>query len=300
MSTRGPIVAIGGAEDKRQERAILSEFVRLAGGQSARIFVVPIASRTPLQTGGRYVDVFMGLGADEAEVIDVACRSEANDPDLVARLDEATAVFFTGGDQFRITSLLGGTRLDEALHRRRDQGLVLGGTSAGAAMLSSTMIVSGIPEATLRVGMVELGPGMDFLRGVIIDQHFEERGRLRRLLSAVAQYPHEIGMGIDEDTAIVVRGGEARVIGSGSVTVVDASALVYTNLPDLDRNGNDVLALSGITLHVLPTGYAFDLKAVAAITPETTAGADASAPSERPAPIRLARTRNGTRRSETP
>jgi cyanophycinase len=166
-------------------------------------------------------------------------------------------------------------------------------------MLSSTMILGGIPESTLRVGMVKLGPGMDFLRGVIIDQHFEERGRLRRLLSAVAQYPHEIGIGIDEDTAIVVRGGEAHVIGSGSVTIVDASSLVYTNMPDLDDNGNDVLALSGIKLHVLPTGYGFDLKAVAAITPAAAGERDEGAPSKRPAPISLARARNGIRRPKT-
>ena len=299
MSARGPIVAIGGAEDKKQQRAILAEFVRLAGAEHARILVVPVASRTPVQTAGRYVDAFTALGADEVDVVNVTSRAEANDPGLVAALDEATAVFFTGGDQFRITSLLGGTRLDEALHRRRDQGLVLGGTSAGAAMLSSTMIVGGIPESTLRVGMVKLGPGMDFLRGVIIDQHFEERGRLRRLLSAVAQYPHEIGIGIDEDTAIVVRGGEAHVIGSGSVTIVDASSLAYTNLPDLDDNGNDVLALSGIKLHVLPNGYGFDLQAVAAITPAAAGETDEGAPSKRPAPISLARARNGIRRPKT-
>ena len=299
MSARGPIVAIGGAEDKKQQRAILAEFVRLAGAEHARILVVPVASRTPVQTAGRYVDAFTALGADEVDVVNATSRAEANDPGFVAALDEATAVFFTGGDQFRITSLLGGTRLDEALHRRRDQGLVLGGTSAGAAMLSSTMIVGGIPESTLRVGMVKLGPGMDFLRGVIIDQHFEERGRLRRLLSAVAQYPHEIGIGIDEDTAIVVRGGEAHVIGSGSVTIVDASSLVYTNMPDLDDNGNDVLALSGIKLHVLPNGYGFDLQAVAAITPAAAGETDEGAPSKRPAPISLARARNGIRRPRT-
>jgi cyanophycinase len=136
---------------------------------------------------------------------------------------------------------------------------VLGGTSAGAAMMSSTMIVGGIPEATLRVGMVELGPGMEFLSGVIIDQHFEERGRLRRLLSAVAQYPHELGIGIDEDTALVVDGVKTRVIGSGSVTIVDASSLTYTNIAESGVHKNDVLALCGIRLHVLPGGYRFDL-----------------------------------------
>jgi cyanophycinase len=295
MSARGPIVAIGGAEDKKPQCTILGEFVRLAGGAEARILVLPVASRTPLQTAGRYVDAFTGLGADEVEVLDLASRAEANDPNRVAAIDEATAVFFTGGDQFRITSLLGGTLVDDALHRRSREGLVLAGTSAGAAMMSSTMIVGGIPESTLRVGMVKLGPGLEFLRGVIIDQHFEERGRLRRLLSAVAQYPHEVGIGIDEDTAIIVDGNEARVIGSGSVTVVDAGSLVYTNLPDLDGNGNDVLALSGIQLHILPSGYGFNLKDWTAITPS------AVTPNEVPPrdAIPITRARNGTRRSRT-
>ena len=263
---RGPLMAIGGAEDKKSQRRILDEFVRLAGGASARILVVPVASRTPLPTAGRYVDAFGALGADEVEVLDIPSRDQANSAEVLAGIEEATAVFFTGGDQLRVTSMLGGTKVDAALHRRVREGMALGGTSAGAAMMSSTMIVGGIPESTLRVGMVKLGPGMEFLRGVIIDQHFEERGRLRRLLSAVAQYPHDIGVGIDEDTAIVVRGAEATVVGSGSVTIVDAGYLSYTNLPDLDADSEGVIALSGIRLHVLPAGYRFDLHARVAIT----------------------------------
>jgi cyanophycinase len=258
-------MAIGGAEDKSKQRVILDEFVRLAGGSSARIRLIPVASRTPLQTAGRYVDAFGALGADEVEVLDVSSRALANDPATLAEVDDATGVFFTGGDQFRISSMLGGTKLDEALHRRVREGLALGGTSAGAAMMSSTMIAGGMPESTLRVGTVKLAPGLEFLRGVIIDQHFEERGRLRRLLSAVAQYPHDLGVGIDEDTAIVVRGAEATVVGSGSVTIVDAGYLDYTNLPELDEDSEGVIALSGIRLHILPAGYRFDLHARAAI-----------------------------------
>jgi cyanophycinase len=265
-TTRGPLMAIGGAEDKKNQRRILDEFVRLAGGATARILVIPVASRTPLQTAGRYVDAFDALGADEVRVLEIANRAEANGPEVLEAIEEATAVFFTGGDQVRVTSLLGGTEVDEALHRRVREGMALGGTSAGAAMMSSTMIVGGIPETTLRIGMVKLGPGMEFLHGVIIDQHFEERGRLRRLLSAVAQYPHDIGVGIDEDTAIVVLGSEATIIGSGSVTIVDAGYLTYTNLPDLDADAEGIIALSGIRLHVLPAGYRFDLHARVAIT----------------------------------
>jgi len=135
---------------------------------------------------------------------------------------------------------------------------VLGGTSAGASMMSSTMIVGGMPETTLRLGIVELGPGMEFIPGVLIDQHFEERGRLRRLLSAVAQHPHQLGLGIDEDTALVVSEGQFEVIGEGTVTVIDAGALIYTNLSELKKN--EILALSGIRLHIFPAGYRFDMQ----------------------------------------
>jgi cyanophycinase len=252
-------VIIGGAEDRKQQLLILREFVELAGGAAARIVVLPLASEVPIQTGGKYVDAFGTVGAGEVNVVHITKRSDANSPEVLAAIDEATGAFFTGGDQRRITSLLGGTEADSALHRRNREGLVLAGTSAGAAMMSSTMIVGGIPERTLRVGIVELGPGMEFLRGAIIDQHFEERGRLRRLLSAIAQYPHELGIGIDEDTAVIVQNGEARIVGSGSVTFVDGSGLSYTNLPDIHTKKDDVLALCGICLHVLPAGYRFDL-----------------------------------------
>lgn len=263
---------IGGAEEKREQAIILGEFVRLAGGAESRIVVVPVASRTPLQVGGKYHDLFSRLGAAEVDVIQISNRADANAPEVIELFEAASGVFFTGGDQRRITSLLGGTEADDVLHRRVEDGLILGGTSAGAAMMSSTMIVGGIPEATLRVGMVELGPGMEFLNGVIIDQHFEERGRLRRLLSAVAQYPHELGIGIDEDTAIVVDGSDVRVLGSGSVTIVDAGDLTYTNLSEMSANRHDVLALCGIKLHVLPGGYRFDLAKRSALVVEEDLG----------------------------
>ena len=259
IGSRGQLVVIGGAESRREQSIILAEFVRRAGGAAARIVVFPIASQTPIQTGGKYQDIFGRLGVEEVEVAQIASRADANSEPVLAAVEAASGVFFTGGDQRRITSILGGTEVDSLLHSRVEQGLVLAGTSAGAAMMASTMIVGGIPEATLRVGMVELGPGMEFLSGVIVDQHFEERGRLRRLLSAVAQYPHELGVGIDEDTALIVDGHHARVLGSGSVTIVDASSLSYTNIAENGVHKNDVLALCGIRLHVLPGGYRFDL-----------------------------------------
>lgn len=264
--TSGPLVIIGGAEDKREQRKILREFVRLAGASEARIVVIAVASDEPSIVGARYIELFSGLGAANARTLDISSRQDANTQGAVQAILQATGVFFTGGTQLRITRLLGGTKLDTVLHKRQEEGLALAGTSAGAAMMSSIMIVGGLSTTPLRAGIVELGPGMEFISGVLIDQHFEERGRLRRLLSAVAQYPHDLGLGIDEDTAIVVQGRQFEVIGEGSVTVIDAGDLTYTNL--LHASKNDLLALCGVKIHVLPAGYRFDLENRSPIIPK--------------------------------
>ncbi|HYP25973.1 MAG TPA: cyanophycinase [Blastocatellia bacterium] len=271
----GRLVIIGGAEDKEGECRILKEFVRLSGGEKARVVVIAVASDNPSTLGARYTEVFRRLGASEARYLDISSRQDANDPAALEAIKGATGVFFTGGTQLRITRLLGGTEIDTALHKLHEEGLVLAGTSAGAAMMSSVMIVGGLSSSPLRVGIVELGPGMEFVSGVLIDQHFEQRGRLRRLLSAVAQYPRDLGVGIDEDTAIVTSGHWFEVIGEGSVTVIDAGALTYTNL--LGLNKNDMLALCGVKIHILPAGYGFDLQnRLPLVKGEAWAGAEAA------------------------
>jgi cyanophycinase len=257
-NSTGPLVIIGGSEDQQGDCRILREFVRLGGAANASVVVVTVASEAQAEVGSRYAEVFDRLGVGEVRVLTVDRRGDANARSAVEAVEKATAVFFTGGNQLRITRLLGGTKLDTALHRRNEEGLVLAGTSAGAAMMSSVMITGGRPETAFRVGIVELGPGMGFINGVLIDQHFEERGRLRRLLLAVAQYPHEIGLGIDENTAVVVRGQEFEVLGDGSVTVIDAGGMTYTNLASLKRN--DILTLCGVKIHILSEGYRFDLR----------------------------------------
>lgn len=253
----GPLVIIGGSEDHNEERKILREFVNLSG-PDASIVIITVASELQAEVGNRYVEVFNRLGCNKVRVLTINKRGDANARSAVEAIENATGVFFTGGNQLRITRLLGGTKLDTALHRKHEKGLVLAGTSAGAAMMSTVMVTGGRVETAFRVGIVELNSGMGFINGVLIDQHFEERGRLRRLLLAVAQYPHEIGLGIDENTAIIVRDQKFEVLGQGSVTVVDAGGMTYTNLPSLKND--DILTLCGVKIHILSEGYHFDLR----------------------------------------
>ena len=238
----GRLLAIGGAAGPE----LLARFVSLAG---PAIVVVATASAEPDALESEYVDAFGRLGAGTVRPLRIATRSAANDPSVVSALDRATGVFFTGGDQVRITTTLGGTLIDSVLQRLVAGGsVVLGGTSAGAAMMSGTMIVGG--DGT----RVITGPGLEFLPGVLIDMHFAERGRLNRLIAAVARYPHELGLGIDEDTAILVDGDRFEVLGSGSVTVVDAGAAA-----DIRAPADGPIALAGARLHVLPAGCTFEL-----------------------------------------
>ncbi|HWS56009.1 MAG TPA: cyanophycinase [Pyrinomonadaceae bacterium] len=254
----GELVIIGGAEEREGPSEILREFVRLAGGKRARIVLVAVASEAPAEVEKTYLAAFRRLGARSVRALGVSARADANDEETLRAVREATGVFFTGGNQLRLSRLLGGTRLDTELHLQREGGLVLAGTSAGAAMMSSVMIAGNAPTLTLRAGMVELGSGLGFLPGVLIDQHFEQRGRLRRLLAAIAQYPHELGLGIDEDTAAVVSGRVLEVFGHGSVTVIDAGGLTHTNLGEVERH--ELLAICGVRVHILPAGYRFDLQ----------------------------------------
>lgn len=257
-TSKGELIIIGGAEDKEGHKEILRAFVDKAGGMHARLIVMTVATAKPIEIGSLYVDVFTTIGVKDVRMFDVSSREAADRQSAVAAIEDATGVFFTGGEQIRITTLLGGTKIDAALHTRHEQGLVLGGTSAGASMMSSTMIVEGNNKTNPRVGVVEMAPGMEFIEGVVIDQHFAQRGRLGRLLVAVAQYPHHLGLGIDEDTAVIVKDAQFTVMGKGAVSVVDAGALWFSNVGSLQEG--DALALHGVKLHVLPAGDRFDLR----------------------------------------
>lgn len=261
----GPLVIIGGHEDRENQSVILKEFLNLAGGNSACIVIVTTATRHPEQLGEEYLRVFKKLGAAEVRLLNVSTREDTcSDKDLKF-LEEATGVFFTGGDQARTTSVLGGTEIDWLLRRRHEEGLVLGGTSAGASIMADTMILTGSAEASPRAGNVNLGSGMGFIRDVLIDQHFAERGRVGRLVGALAQHPRYLGIGIDENTCIIVEAGRFRVMGAGSVWVIDAAALSYSNFLEVDEGGP--LALANLRLFVVPAGFTFDLQRRALMTP---------------------------------
>lgn len=254
----GQLVIIGGAEDKEGDCTILREFVRRAGGTKARIVVMTVATELPREVGENYIRVFERLGAEDVRIVDTVEREDAGSVTYLEAIEKATGVFFTGGDQARITSILKGTQIDEAIHRRYAEGIVVGGTSAGAAMMPDVMIVEGDSETNPRVEVVEMGPGMGFLPGVVIDQHFLQRGRLGRLISALAQQPAVLAFGIDENTAIAVSDGKFEVIGEGAVTVVDESEITHSNIGDILKD--EPLAVCGAKLHILPHGYKFDLK----------------------------------------
>ncbi|NEQ31164.1 MAG: cyanophycinase [Leptolyngbya sp. SIO4C5] len=282
----GQLVIIGGAEDKRDDCAILREFVRRSGGIGAHLVVMTVATGLPREVGEDYRRIFERLGVEQIEILDTAERDQADRPEAIAQIEAATGIFFTGGDQSRITEVLKGTELERVLHQRYEAGAVIAGTSAGAAMMPDMMILEGEAETNPRVEVVTMDQGMGFLPGVVIDQHFAERGRLGRLLAAIAQQPVVLGFGIDENTAIAVSGNELEVLGSGSVTVVDVADLSHDNLSETLRD--EPLALCDVRLHILPAGYRFDLDTRRPLTAADRPIIDAPAVTSQPADLKTA------------
>ena len=254
----GQLVIIGGGEDKEHNCTVLREFVRRAGGTQARIAVLTAATSMPREVGDTYIGVFNRLGVEDVQVINTEHREDSERPDALEAAERATGLFFTGGDQSRIIDLIKGTKLDYLIHKRYSEGAIVGGTSAGAAMMPDVMIVEGESETNPRANVVEMGPGMGFLPGIVVDQHFAQRGRLGRLISALMLQPAVLGIGIDEDTAVIVSGDQFEVIGHGAVTVVDESSSTHNNAEGILKD--EALAVCGVKLHILPQGYRFDLK----------------------------------------
>lgn len=264
--SNGRLVAVGGAEDRTGEMRILQKFVEICGGKSAEIVVMTIATDEAESAAKELTRVFKKLKVKSVKTFDVASRADTESKRGLKLIEQASGLFFTGGDQIRITSLLGGTEMQRLIHKRFEKNLVIGGTSAGAAMMSNSMILEGDGEANPRLRAVEIGPGMDLIIGAMIDVHFSERGRHGRLLSAVAHYPQDLGLGVDEDTAMLIDKGEFEVIGSGAVTIIDGGAMTYTNASDIGRGEN--LALADVRVHVLPEGYKFNLHDRCVIIPK--------------------------------
>jgi cyanophycinase len=263
----GLLFAIGGAEDKMRERLILRAFVAACGGADAQIVVLATASELP-ESGERYADLFYEIEADSVEVLRIASREDAIDggPQMLDVLEYATGLFITGGNQLRITSALGGTPIAEAIQRRHQAGMVVAGTSAGAAVLSEYMISMGESGATPRRRLVQMAKGLGLAPHLVIDQHFRRRDRLGRLLTALSYNPGPLGIGVDEDTAAVIEDGELRVLGSGAVTVADASGMRFTDSPSARRD--QPLAMLGVKLDVLTAGCRYDFARRAGIPPD--------------------------------
>ncbi|MDI3508149.1 MAG: cyanophycinase [Clostridiales bacterium] len=255
---KGNLIIIGGAEDKYGDRRILKETVALSGGNDSIILIITVATEYQKEVGNEYIDIFDQLGVKDVKVLNINDRQDANEQKYADAIYNASCVFFTGGDQLRISSILGGTLADEALLRAYEDGLLIAGTSAGASAMSQTMIVSGEDDDSPRKCTLKMAPGLGLLKDAVIDQHFAQRGRIGRLLSAIAQNPYMLGIGIDEDTAIhVMPNGCFRVIGSGAVTVLDGIHIDYTNVSELKPD--QPLALTNVTLHILPASCGFDM-----------------------------------------
>ena len=254
----GTVIIIGGAEDKIRDRIILNRFVTLAGGEDAVIVVISTASSLGTEAGERYRQIFTELGVKTIRPLHAMTRAQANDETFARAVGDATGIYLTGGNQLRLSSTIGGTRLAEAVLERFRHGAVVAGTSACASALSCHMIAFGASGATPKHRMAALAAGLGVLPGVIVDQHFQQRNRLGRLLSLIAQNPSLLGLGVDEDTAGVVGPDHVlEVIGRGSITVVDGAA---AETDAWDVRGHRPVMISGVVLHSLPAGYRFDLR----------------------------------------
>jgi cyanophycinase len=255
----GPVMVIGGAEDKLGERLVLARFVELAGGDQARIAVISTASSLGNAATELYRHVFTRLGAARVTGLRPETREEANDPDGIEVINRATGIFMTGGNQLRLSSVIGGTKLGAAILDAHGRGAVVAGTSAGASAVSTHMMAFGSSGATPKHRMAQVSVGLGLLVNVVVDQHFEQRTRLGRLLAVVAQSPSLIGLGLDEDTAAIIDANDVlEVIGRGSVTIVDGSEVITDAF---QTTGHRPMMVSNARLHSLPSGYRFDLRA---------------------------------------
>ncbi len=254
----GHLLVIGGAEDKYNERRILKKFLELAGGVKAEILIVPVASDYPEFAADVYTQAFRNLGVANPRVLRATSRQDVVNADVQKLCDGITGIIMTGGDQMRLVSLLGGTKLAEKIRKLvRETDVVLAGTSAGAAAMSTSMIVRGEPTSHPHKNAVRLSPGLGFLKNIIIDQHFSERGRISRLITGVSFNPYNLGIGIDENTAIILDGkGILEVFGQGTATIVDGSQITFNEIAEVADN--EAFSVCGVQFHVLRDGLVYN------------------------------------------
>lgn len=254
QSTKTAIMVIGGAEDKVHGREILHTFFYRCGASAAKIAIIPSASREPVIIGDRYQTIFAEMGAKEIMVLDIRDRSQGSDPTLQDYVETCTGVFLTGGDQLRLCGLLSDTPLMERVRQRVHLGeLTLAGTSAGAAVMGHHMIAGGSSGESPNRSLVDMATGLAIIPEVIVDQHFLNRNRMARLISAIASYPDRLGIGIDEDTcALFEKDGWLQVMGKGTVTIIDPTEMSHTNHADVDATSP--ISLHNLRLHILCHG----------------------------------------------
>jgi cyanophycinase len=263
---RGFIIPIGGGEDRENEMHIHRKFVGLAGAENAEIVIVPTASELD-NIGPYYEDIFQTIGVKKVVFLPIDSREDCNNPRFTELLEKATGIFLTGGNQLRLSTILGGTLIAQTIRRRNAAGVPVAGTSAGASIMSEHMMAGGEGNTSPTADGASLAPGMGLTNAVIIDQHFTQRNRLGRLLAASSYNPFLIGLGIDEDTAAFIGPDNIiEVIGSGTVTVVNADDLTYSSMGQTKRGG--ALSLLGLKIDVMGEGCRYDLTARQAYPPK--------------------------------
>lgn len=257
-STKTAILIVGGAEDKVHGREILNTFWQRSGGGDAMIAIIPSASREPTIIGDRYLQIFQDMGAKQIEILDIRDRTTAANPVYLEFVQNCTGVFLTGGDQLRLCGLLADTPIMELIRQRVQSGeITLAGTSAGAAVMGHHMIAGGSSGESPNRSLVDMAMGLGIVPEAIVDQHFHNRNRFARLLSAIAMHPDRLGIGIDEDTcAMFERDGTIQVIGRGTVTIVDPQGMSASNCQQ--AGATDPLSLHDLRLQVLCHGDRYD------------------------------------------
>lgn len=258
QNKNGYLIIIGGAEDKNGDSTILRQASEMLK-QDDILTVLTTATEKPQEVGNLYYEVFKRIGIQKIQILNINTRDDADNEKNGEAIKKSKCIFMTGGDQLRITSILGGTLAYRKIKNLYETGGIIMGTSAGASVMTSTMIVQGNDNEPARKCTLKMAPGLGLLNGVIIDQHFDQRGRFGRLLCGVAENPDVLGIGIDEDTSIKVFPDlHFEIVGSNAVTILDGKTIQCSNVSEL--NPNEILAIMGVTVHALPQGYGFNLK----------------------------------------